>query len=52
MPKRKKINVNITYRIADDEESEKILNIVKEWCVDNFTKWFEKQLEQKQKLGV
>jgi len=46
MPKKREIQVNVIYREASNEESEKILNIAKNWHVEEFMKWFEQHLNQ------
>lgn len=50
MPKKPEINVNITYKIVSNEESEKILKIVKNWYVEEFIKWFNNQINNQQKI--
>jgi len=48
MPRKQDIKVNVTCRIVDtDEESEKILQVVKNFYVQGFTEWYKKQLENK-----
>jgi len=51
MPRKKELELIVTCRVADDEESAKILNIAKNWYVEEFMRWFNNQLKAKE-IGV
>jgi len=48
MPKRSKIEVEVTYTIVPDIEFNETLNIIKNWYSDEFLKWFNNYLKEKE----
>ena len=52
MPKKPKIEVEISYVSIPDNEFNKTLNKLKDWHVDEFIKWFNKYLKEKENLQI
>ena len=46
MTRKRELEVEVTYTIVSDEEFARVLQVVKNWYVEEFTKWFINHLNQ------